>query len=341
MTIKRLIIQKTSLEKFFDVLIQKGKTIYAPKRKNEKINYEVVNHFSEVCDDYIQTTQSAKSIIFPRTEKLFNYNKGKGNITLEDFDPDQVPEAVIWGVRPCDAAGFIPLTAIFNWDSKDEIYNTRFEKTTIIAFSCTSADESCFCTSVGGNPGNTNGADILLTGMGDKNLFLAEVITEKGEQAVSFAPNLFEEDPGIEKEKYLADLPKQFNQEEIKDKLQAFFESDLWKKQSLRCLGCGACAYVCPTCACFDIQDEVHGKEGKRVRCWDSCGLSLFTLHTSGHNPRSVQSQRWRQRLMHKFSYMPQRLAVYGCTGCGRCSRACPVDMNMLEHLISIQEIQK
>jgi sulfhydrogenase subunit beta (sulfur reductase) len=341
MTLAKYIIQKTSMEKFFDALIQQRKAIYAPKRKNDKTNFETVNHFSEVCEDYIQTTQSAKSVIFPRTEKLFDYNKGKEGTTLKDFNPDKIPETVIWGVRPCDAAGFIPLTAIFNWDSNDKIYNTRFEKTTVIAFSCRTADESCFCTSVGGNPGNTNGADILLTSLGDNDSFLVEIITEKGQKALTTAPKLFNEDPGIEKEKYLASLPKQFNQEEIKDKLQKFFESDLWRSQSLRCLGCGACAYVCPICACFDIQDEVHGNKGSRVRCWDSCGLSLFTLHTSGHNPRNLQSQRWRQRLLHKFSYMPSRLSVYGCTGCGRCSRACPVDMNILEHLLSIQEIEK
>jgi ferredoxin len=341
MIISKHIIQKASLENFFDALMKHGKTIYAPKKKNEKISYEAVNHFSEVCDNYIQTTQSAKAVIFPRTEKLFDYTKEKGGVTINDFNPDYVPETVIWGVRPCDAAGFTPLSAIFNWDSKDKIYNTRLEKTTIVAFSCATADESCFCTSVNGGPGNTAGADLLLTQIAEKGDYLVEVITEKGGKAISVAPDLFKEDSGTEKEKNLAQLPRQFNQEEIRGKVQEFFESDLWKAQSLRCLGCGACAYVCPTCACFDIQDEVHGKNGSRVRCWDSCGFSLFTLHTSGHNPRSVQSQRWRQRLMHKFSYMPSRLSVYGCTGCGRCSRACPVDMNMLEHLLSIQEIQK
>jgi len=112
----------------------------------------------------------------------------------------------------------------------------------------------------------------------------------------------------------------------------------LWVEQSLRCISCGACAFVCPTCACFDIQDITIGAEHSRKRSWDSCGFSLFTIHTSGHNPREVQSQRWRQRVMHKFAYMPDRQQIVGCVGCGRCSRACSVDMNLKEHLINLAE---
>jgi formate hydrogenlyase subunit 6/NADH:ubiquinone oxidoreductase subunit I len=339
MNIDKRLVRKDSLEKLFDILKQNSKTIYAPFTRNGKITFKTAENFAAITTGYIQTTESSKDIAFPRVEKLLDYSKNKEGMSVKGIDFDEIPEVIVWGVRPCDAAGVGELSSIFNWDYKDEIYNNRLAKVIVFGFSCNKADDYCFCTSVGGNPGNANGSDILFTKLGEDGDYLAEIITEKGQLIVSLASDLFEESEITEKEKFLADVPVRFDHEEIRSKLDKFFESPEWIDQSLRCLGCGACAYVCPTCACFDIQDEAHGKKGSRVRCWDSCGFSHFTLHTSGHNPRDVQSQRWRQRIMHKFSYMPERLSVYGCTGCGRCSRACPVDMNILENLISIQEV--
>jgi formate hydrogenlyase subunit 6/NADH:ubiquinone oxidoreductase subunit I len=334
----RRLIRKDSLEKLFKALKQNNKTIIGPALQNGKISYKISNNYSEITSDYIQTTQSSKEIAFPRTEKILAYSKNAEGMSVKGIDIKDIPEIVLWGVRPCDAIGIGELSAIFNWDYKDEIFNNRLSKVTVLGFSCSKADEYCFCTSVGGNPGNTEGSDILFTQLGENGDYLAEILTEKGSLIVSMDEALFERAGKVEKEKFLVDVPVRFNHEDVRNKLTTFFESGEWVQQSLKCLGCGACAYVCPTCACFDIQDEAHGKSGSRVRCWDSCGFSLFTLHTSGHNPREVQSQRWRQRIMHKFSYMPDRLSVFGCTGCGRCSRACPADMNILEHLISIQE---
>ena len=338
MNIESRLIRKDSFEKLFEILKQNKKTIFGPSSKNGKISFKMVDGFAEITSDYIQTTQSSKEVVFPRAEKILDYSRDLEGMSVKEIDLKDIPETVIWGVRPCDTVGFGKMSAIFNWDYKDEIYNHRLSGITVFGFSCNNSDEYCFCTSVGGNPGNTTGSDILFTQLGENGDYLAEILTDKGSEVVSMASDLFEKVNKIEKEKYLAEVPVRFSHDEIRGKLDKLFNSEGWIEQSLKCLGCGACAYVCPTCACFDIQDEAHGRSGSRFRCWDSCGFSLFTLHTSGHNPREVQFKRWRQRIMHKFSYMPDRLSVYGCTGCGRCSRACPADMNLLEHLISIQK---
>jgi len=326
--------------KWLSKIQQDNTQIYAPIPKGDKTDFKRITSVDEISMNHIQTIQSAKTIAFPRTEKLFSYTIQKGDVSLQDYDPNAIPETVVFGIHPCDAAAFKPLSGIFNWDTKDLPFNERMKRTTLIGVSCTQCDEYCFCTSVNGNPGNIEGSDILLTPI-NKEGYLVEIVTEKGVALVEKHSSFFEAAPEVKKEDFLADVPVCFSLDGLQERVSNMFENDVWKKQSERCLGCGACAFVCPTCACFDIQEESKGSTGNRLRCWDSCGFSLFTLHASGHNPREVQSQRWRQRLLHKFSYMPERLDVRGCTGCGRCSRACPVDMNICEHLTEISKIEE
>lgn len=333
---KRYIIEKSKVNEWLKQIIKSTERVLAPVKDGEKVYFRPITSPQETDYDSVTTTESAKETVFPRTETLFRFKTEGKDTTLSEVSAESYPQTVLWRARPCDAVGFLPLDAIFNWDYKDNIYNLRRAKLTIVSFSCNTSDSYCFCTSVGGGPGNTEGTDILVTLLNDERA-LAEAVTEKGEKLISLCPTLFkavESDEG--KSSALAKIPSRFTSEQVQEHLKNAFDSSIWKQQSARCIGCGACAFVCPTCACFDIQDDKCGRDGKRIRCWDSCGFSLFTKHTSGYNPRPEQSMRWRQRLLHKFSYMPDRIKVLGCTGCGRCSRACPVDMNIAEHLYSI-----
>lgn len=197
--------------------------------------------------------------------------------------------------------------------------------------SCSKSDKDCFCTSVGISPSDTRGADILITDV--QEFYYTEVISEKGKSLIDNFPEMVSETGEIDKTKFTANPKLKFSLGELQTKLKEIFESDIWKKQSMNCLGCGACAFSCPTCTCFDIQDESNPYNGKRLRLWDSCGFGLFTLHASGHNPRHDQSQRWRNRLYHKFDYSVKNLDEVSCVGCGRCIRACPGGMDISEHI--------
>lgn len=335
MQTEKYLIRKPSLEKLFNSFVGNGKTVYAPKVKGNLSLFDKAEKFDEITEDYIVTANSAKTIVFPRAEKLFSYHKTKEKTEIDDAANHAFPEVVLWGTRPCDAAAFIPLTDTFNGDLQDIIFNKRREKILVLSFSCNRSDEYCFCTSVNGGPGNSAGSDLLFTRLSTGD-FLAEVVTEKGKILVAENSALFEPEPAEGKEQNLATVTSYFKQEEIQAKLQNLFENPIWDEKSRACLGCGSCAFVCPVCSCFDIQEEAHGNKGTRLRCWDSCGFGLFTLHTSGHNPREAQGGRWRQRILHKFLYKPNQSKIAGCVGCGRCSRSCPADINILETITSL-----
>jgi sulfhydrogenase subunit beta (sulfur reductase) len=119
--------------------------------------------------------------------------------------------------------------------------------------------------------------------------------------------------------------------ETIAGKLEAVFDNaDFWTRVSSACLSCGICTFVCPTCYCFDICDDTLFGKGTRSRVWDACTFTDFTLEASGHNPRTQVYQRLRQKFCHKYSYHIRKYGVISCVGCGRCTRYCPVNIDIL-----------
>jgi sulfhydrogenase subunit beta (sulfur reductase) len=328
----RVLIDSSTFEALFAALAQAGVRVLSPRVEEGRVDLAEVRSPAEVSRDHVQTVGSAKMAVFPPVEKILGYRGAGAAIQIEDPEPLAQPTVVL-GLRPCDARSFAALDAVFNWDTRDRFFDARMRALTVVSIACTRADDACFCTSVGGGPDDPQGSDVLLLPLADGG-FAADVRTEKGRALLSRLGTLSPLPPDATL-RPPAEVPRAVHAP-LAAEIDRHFESEAWAEQSLRCLGCGTCAFVCPTCACFDIQDEQETGGGRRLRCWDSCGLRQFTLHASGHNPREHQDQRWRQRVSHKFLYFPERFGLAGCVGCGRCTRACPVDMNLKEHLVAL-----
>ncbi|HUU09436.1 MAG TPA: 4Fe-4S dicluster domain-containing protein [Phycisphaerae bacterium] len=318
-------------------LAKGGYRVVAPIEEGDVVRLADWTPGATVRTDVIPVN-SAKDFLFPRSELIDRYRLEGDDFTPETVRPD-APRTVLLAVRPCDAAALALLDTVFNWDYKDEFYNARREATTVVPAVCTTADEECFCTSVGGAPDSSAGADAMLRPADGGTKFILEPLSDKGNALVAAAGAALAD--GQAAADPPADVPQRFDAAAVTAWLADHFESDLWYTLSLGCLGCGACAYACPTCHCFDMQDEATRTEAVRLKNWDSCGFGLFTQHAGGHNPRPNQAARWRQRVMHKFAYIPERFHLLGCTGCGRCARLCGAHVAMADVCARIAEESK
>lgn len=337
-----MLIQKDKLLKLLGEIIKEGQRVVAP------VDLQGVRLFSEIktADDIswdgINTQLSIKGYFLPRSEPILKFRVMQKQVEAQTILSENIRSTVIFGVHPCDAASLPIMDRLYNWDYKDEYWNQRRTATTLIALSCLSCDDACFCTSLGLDPGSTKGADVLLTPLADEQFF-AEVITTKGATLVERYKHYFNEGDA-EKDKVLKPvrekLGKQFELANIQPWLKDNFYNEFWERETLYCVGCGICTFVCPTCHCFDIVDEGTLYAGRRMKFWDACQFRTYTLHASGHNPRTRQDERHRQRIQHKFNYYLEKFDETLCVGCGRCIRYCPVDLSILRLLKMISQMQ-
>ena len=324
-----LSITESNLRLLVDLLIKGGKLVVGPKQAGDMALYQPLAAGSELTLDALPR-RSAKELFFPVCEDILSFEKGKDGMQVTDVDRSLFPETVLIGAPPCDAGSPAILDAVFSWDYHDDFYLERRRKSTIVGIACTKGDDACFCTAVGLAPDAEEGSDLFLTPLKGGG-FGCSARTEKGEKLVAAHAELFVDAPKADAVDFPEQSIQKFDLAKIKQWLEAHFEDPLWESIADICVGCGACAFICPACHCFDINDEGSADRGTRRKHWDACGFSKFTNHASGHNPRDVQNKRYRNRIMHKFKYYDDKFGKTLCTGCGRCIRACPVGIDIAE----------
>jgi len=333
-------INRSNLDRLVKSL-SKTYRIYAPFKSGDNDNrfYKKIGDegLKDAILGEIRPVQSIKSFYFPARSKVSEYFPEK----ISEKNPR--PIAII-GAKSCDLASFKVMDYVFKQDSfKDPFYISAREEGLIISSDCTSYGDACFCVALDIMPYPTEDFDINLAEI--EGGYVAEVGSEKGERIVKEYFKLFQNaNLYIEK--------KEANRQSLKEKLSAHvkekkipardsipsrfkerFDSDLWEEIVQTCVECGACNMICPTCHCFVLMDQ--GKDGafERLRLWDSCLLMSFARVAGGANPRRLLAQRLRNRFDKKFSFFPDIIGRFGCTGCGRCSEACPGKIHIDEVL--------
>lgn len=285
--------------------------------------------------DYTKPSLPPKYALFPQSEVIFRIENSN---YLQTVGKDKV---LIFGIRPCDLKAQLQSRSFMSKDFIDTYYETRARNTATVVMACQGPQSpTCFCTTMKSGPMADSGYDLQLIDDGDS--FLVDIGTVRGQELASH--ECFKEVDDNEAQNHILSFNNEAVEgipvrEEVREAMMRLKErgapDEMWERFGSKCIVCGGCSFVCPTCTCFNVYDKVRFEgNGERLRTWDSCLYAGFTKEASGHNPRGKQALRLQRRHEHKLLHYWDR-ETYGslctCVGCGRCSDYCPVHIGTLE----------
>ncbi len=310
--------------------------LYAPTRRGGTLTFTFVENYEDV-ELTKRPLTSPKGAFLPQTEVLLKFSLRGERVHLSPAPRPESPIAVV-GIRPCEAWALKLLDPVFSSPPEDVHYTLRRESALLVGFACTSPGRWCFCTSLGSSPFGDDGLDVLLVEVSGGHCVMA--VTERGRKALEVVRDMLRKaDEALlgeieERRRQAERAMKKVDVERFITCLEDMGDDPMWEEIAARCIGCGICTYLCPTCYCFDIQDEAGLTSGRRVRVWDSCMYPEYTLEASGHNPRPRRVHRVKNRVYHKFRWYVDLFGLAGCVGCGRCAEHCPVNVDIREIIL-------
>jgi len=331
---KMRVISKEDFDNFVSSMINDDSLkVIGVKSKGDKFAFDPLESASELRLDYDVTLLPPKKYFFPQRETLVTYDVANG---FAAKDPADLKPTVILGVHPYDIVALLHMDEIFRETKSDPYYFEKRKSSIIIGVNIQNMSKWCFAPQMGCATVEY-GYDLMLTDLG--NRYAVNIGSQKGEALLEkYAKNVTDalaRDIQLvgQKKHEVMDISQQkinFETELIPEMLsKTYGESSFWEKHAEKCLACGSCVLVCPTCYCFDVKEnpDLTLKEGERIRTWDGCLLEDFAKIASGENFRPTRPTRYRHRYFKKGKYLFDRFGFVSCVGCGRCSSNCLPDI--------------
>ncbi|NQV19319.1 MAG: 4Fe-4S dicluster domain-containing protein [Armatimonadetes bacterium] len=324
-------LSKKDEKKLYDVLNKFGE-VWAPVPKGSRYVYDKIEKKEDLVsyNEFVRTILPIKKFLMPQDFNILNLSPSKFETPKVD-----IPTRVIVGVPPCEIHALNILDKFYTTDFVDNYYMERREKVIIIGKSSL-PDEYLFSHKT-----NTSiveeGYDLFFIDLGD--YYLVWVGSEKGDDIVRLGSDIFSEDVPVDvahdfvayREKRRKAFTKHIDLEGVTDLMELMYDADFWDEFGEKCLSCGQCTMVCPTCTCFNVIDELelNKDEGHRRRYWDSCMFKDYSLVAGQHNFRESRAERLKLWYTHKLKAFIGHFGSPSCVGCGRCIITCPVEINV------------
>jgi ferredoxin len=313
--------------------------------RQEAGRYQLERRQDDALFGFVVGPQSWKQFLHPPTETLWTARKDEQGILIAAGRSDAQKLAFI-GVRACELHAIaIQDRVLLDGPYRDAGYGLRRRDAFLVAVNCAEAGGTCFCASMGTGPKADAGFDLALTELIDpvRHEFLVEVGSESGGAVLEKLPHRSASDADVAAASAVtaraaSAMGRKLETEGLKELLQGNLTHPRWDQVAERCLTCGNCTMVCPTCFCTTVENhsDLLGSSAERVRKWDSCFTMDFS-HIHGGGVRQTGSSRYRQWITHKLANWIDQFGTSGCVGCGRCITWCPVGIDITEEAAAIR----